>query len=305
MPRLRQFPAALLLLVATSVATCAHAQLNPDWTTPVAPFRIADTVFYVGSRDLAAYLIVTPRGNILVNANLETSPPQLRASIETLGFHWADIKILLNGQAHYDHMAGAAEVLRQTHALNFVMEGDAPSVESGGLTDFTHGMDGMRSFPPTHVDRVLQDGDTVALGGVVLTAHKTAGHSRGCTTWTLRAHIPGEPAGTLRDVVIVGGWAPLSEYRLVATPGHPASYPGIAADFRDTFRTLHALPCDIFLGSHGVYFGLLGKLARASVAGPSAPSVWLDPAGYQSAVAAAEKSYLANFAKQQAAATAK
>lgn len=256
----------------------SFASVNPDWTTPIAPFRIADNLFYVGSRDLAAYLVTTPSGNILINANLASSPPQIRASVERLGFKWTDTKILLNSQAHYDHMAGAARVLRETHARDIVMVGDADVIESGGGTDFAAGTDGILLFTPAPVDRVLKDGDMIALGGVMLTAHKTAGHTRGCTTWTMRVHVPGEDAGTLRNVVIVGGMAALSQYRLA---GPRASYPVIADDFRRTFLTLEGLRCDIFLGAHGGYFDMLGKLQRMPREGAS---VWIDPAGYQAAV---------------------
>ena len=273
--------------------------MSPDWTTPLPPYQIADNVYYVGSRDLAAYLITTPSGNILINANLETSPPQIRSSIEQLGFHYKDIKILLNGQAHFDHMAGAAEVLRETHARNEVMVGDADVVESGGHTDFLANTGSLEMYPPAHVDRILHDGDTVTLGGMTLTAHLTAGHTRGCTTWTLRAHLPGDPANQLRNVVIVGGWSLWSDFHLLDLPGHPASYPGVADDFRHTFATLRALPCDIFLGAHGVYFDMLQKLPRAATEGTR---VWIDPEGYRAGIDNAETAFNAALAKQQAAA---
>jgi metallo-beta-lactamase class B len=117
-----------LLLVTASLS----AEVPKDWTTPLDPFKIAGNLYYVGSRDLAAYLIVTPAGNILINSNLETSPPQIRHSVEQLGFKWSDIKILLSSQAHYDHVAGAAQVVRETHAMYEVMQGDVAVVEGGG-----------------------------------------------------------------------------------------------------------------------------------------------------------------------------
>src|SRR5579875_2810122 len=217
---MRRLP-ALSLIVLFCFCLCLHAEADPAWTTPLTPFQIADNLFYVGSRDLAAYLVVTPAGNILINANLASSPPQIRASVEKLGFRWADTKILLNGQAHFDHMAGAAEVVRETHARNMVMDGDVSVAESGGKTDFLAASGSLATYPPVHVDRVLHDGDTVTLGNVTLTAHKTAGHTRGCTTWTMRSHVPGTPAGKLQAVVIVGGVSFWSEYHFVATPGHP------------------------------------------------------------------------------------
>ncbi len=253
----------------------------PDWTTPIAPVHISGNLYYVGSRDLASYLIVTPQGNILINANLDSSPALIRKSVETLGFKWKDTKILLNAQAHYDHVAGAAQIIRETNAKNMVMDGDVEVTKNGGATDFDPTLP---HFAPARVDRILHDNDTVTLGGTTLTAHKTAGHTKGCTTWTMQTH----EGGRTLNVVIVGGWAANPGVRMVSTPGKPASYPGIAADFDHTFVTLAALPCDIFLGAHGIYFDFLGKVDRMTKEGPS---VWIDPAGYRKAVADHEKSY--------------
>lgn len=286
-----------LLLILFSVSTLCHAATDPAWTTPIAPFQIADNLYYVGSRDLASYLVVTPKGNILINANLRTSPPQIRASVEKLGFRWRDTKILLNGQAHFDHAGGAAEVVRETHAKNMVMDGDVSVMETGARTDFLAPSPNILRYTPVHVDRVLHDGETVSLGGVTLTAHKTAGHTRGCTTWTMRAHVPGEPAGTLSNIVIVGGVSFWSEYHFVATPGHRVSYPGIAQDFQHTFATLRGLPCDVFLGAHGSYFGMLAKLQRYPQEGPR---VFLDHAGYESFVAEAQHTFEQALSRQQA-----
>jgi metallo-beta-lactamase class B len=277
-----------LLLLCLLIAASARAGDNPDWRAPLEPFQIADNLYYVGSRDLAAYLVTTPQGNVLINANLAGSPPLIRRSIEKLGFRWSDTKILLNSQAHFDHMGGAAEVRRQTHADNRVMDGDADVVESGGRADFLAKSGSIKTFAPAHVDHVLHDGDTVILGGTTLTAHKTAGHTRGCTTWTLRSHIPGEPMGTLRNIVIVGGVSFWSDFHFVDRPAHPASYPGIAADFRRTFTTLRALPCDVFLGAHGSYFDLLGKRSRRANNGAS---VWIDPDGYRAFIDDAELAF--------------
>ncbi|HZZ39508.1 MAG TPA: subclass B3 metallo-beta-lactamase [Acidobacteriaceae bacterium] len=284
-----------LLLLCSSLPT--HADTNASWTTPVAPFQIADNLYYVGSQDLASYLIVTPKGNILINANLAVSPPQIRASVEKLGFRWSDIRILLNSQAHFDHMAGAAEVIRETHAKNMVMDGDVSVVETGARTDFLAPSPNIPGYAPVHVDRILHDNDTVSLGGVTLTAHKTAGHTRGCTTWTLRAHIPGDPAARLRNIVIVGGVSFWSEYHFVATPGHPVSYPGIAQDFEHTFAVLQALPYDVFLGAHGGYFDMLTKLQHYHQAGPR---VFIDPAGYKAFVADARQTFERALSRQQA-----
>lgn len=285
----------LLLLFSITVSTAARADENPDWTTPVTPFRIADNLYYVGSRDLASYLVTTPRGDILINSNLESSPPQIRHSVEQLGFHWSDIKILLISHAHSDHDAGSATILAQTHAKYMVMDGDVPVVESGGTKDFAYGP--KPQYPPAHVDRILHDGSTVTLGDMTLTAHKTAGHTRGCTTWTMQVHLPGEPASQLRNVVIVGSWNVNPGYRLVASHGKAASYPGIAQDFAHTFTVLNGLPCDIFLGAHGMYFDMLAKLGRMPHEGDK---VWIDSDGYHRAVAERKAAFEKELHKQQA-----
>jgi metallo-beta-lactamase class B len=279
----------LTLLFALGIKP-SQAAIPADWTTPIAPFHISGNLYYVGSRDLAAYLVVTPKGNILINANLETSPPQIRQSIEKLGFHYADTKILLSSQAHYDHAAGAAKILSETHAQHMVMDGDVDVIKSGGVTDYDQSLE---HFPPARVDRILHDNDTVTLGGTTITAHKTAGHTKGCTSWTMQTK---EGSRTL-NVVIVGGWGINPGVRLVPSQGKPASYPSIATDFDHTFATLAALPCDIFLGAHGVYFDMLAKLARIPKGGDA---VWIDPAGYHRELSEHEATYRKQLATQQA-----
>ena len=287
------------LLVVSAVLLCglegvaASASVNPDWTTPLPPYKIADGVYYVGGRDLAAYLVTTPAGNILINSNYTSSPTQIRHSVEQLGFRWRDTKILLVSHVHVDHAGGAAATVRETGARYEVMDGDANVAESGGRTDFAFGP--RQRFPAAHVDHVLHDGEAVALGGVVLTAHRTAGHTRGCTTWTMQVHIPGETADKRRRVVIVGSWSVLSEYRLIRRGGRSASYPGIAEDYEHTFALLHSLPCDVFLASHGGTFDMLAKLKRMPSEGDE---VWVDPAGYAKALSEAQNEFEATYRTQ-------
>jgi metallo-beta-lactamase class B len=277
-----------LALVVLAFGQLAPPQTNPDWTIPIAPFRIADGLYYVGSKDLASYLVVTPRGNILINPSFESSPALIRASVEQLGFKYTDIKILLISHAHVDHNAGAAQVIRETGAKYMVMDADVPVVESGGALDFAYAH---MTYPKVKVDRVLHDGDEVKLGDAVLVAHKTPGHTRGCTTWTMKV----KQNGKTLDAVIVGSWNVNPGFRLVDKPEKPASYPGIANDYRKTFALLKKLPCDIFLGAHGVYFKMADKLARAKDAGES---VWIDPEGYKAAVAEREQAFEAELQKQ-------
>jgi metallo-beta-lactamase class B len=281
-----------LLLVLCRMAAPADLQADehPDWTAPIAPFRIADNLYYVGSRDLASYLIVTPAGDILINSSLESSPALIRRSVERLGFHFSDIHILLISHAHFDHDAGSAEIERMTGAQYMVMDSDVPVVESGGAKDFAYPND---PYPPAKVDRVLHDDDEVHLGGSVLVAHKTPGHTRGCTTWTMRTTQQGKTV----NVVIVGSWNVNPGYRLVSRPGRPASYPGIADDYRKTFAVLKGLPCDIFLGAHGQYFDMLAKLERANAG--AGHSVWIDPEGYRKAVTEKEWEFEAELRRQE------
>lgn len=288
-----------LLCMALAVSVTAGggyacAQSDPAWTTPLTPFRIADNLYYVGSRDLASYLVVTPAGDILINSNLSSSPPLIRHSVEQLGFRWKDLKILLISHAHSDHAGGSAQILRETGAKYEVMDGDVRVVEDGGASDFAYGP--RPQYPPAHVNRVLHDGDKVSLGGVTLTAHLTPGHTKGCTTWTMQVHVPGDPAGMRRNVVIVGSWNVNPGFRLVSMHGKPPSYPGIADDYRRTFTVLNSLPCDIFLGAHGAYFGMLAKLARMPAEGDH---VWIDPEGYRRAVAEREQAFEQELKRQQ------
>jgi metallo-beta-lactamase class B len=266
------------------------ATTNPAWTHPFPPFRIAGNLYYVGSEDLASYLIATPKGLILINSNLASSPPLIRKSVEALGFRFNDIKILLISHAHYDHCAGSAEIIRQTHANYEVMDADVPVVESGGSSDFAYAAEKDMQFPPAHVDRSLHDGDTVRLGGATLTAHLTAGHTRGATTWTMDE----TEGGRLLHVVIVGSPNVNPGYKLVGN----TVYPRIAADYKRQFEVLRALPCDIFLGAHGGYFGLTEKYARWKAGDKDA---FIDPAGYKAYVADREAAFEAEFERQSAA----
>src|SRR5580704_17791509 len=179
-------------LFLTFVFACgAFAQDNSDWTTPHKPFRVIGNVYYVGSKDLASYLITTSQGDILINSSLTSSVPLIRKNVEALGFHFSDVKILLISHAHWDHAAGSAEIKRLTGAKYMVMDADVPVVESGGRDDFGLGKQPQYRFPETKVDRVLHDGDEVRLGDVVLVAHLTPGHTKGCTTWTMKVHDGG------------------------------------------------------------------------------------------------------------------
>lgn len=275
----------MMVLVAAMVAP-AWA-VDAAWTTQMTPFRIAGNLYYVGSEDLAAYLIATPEGEILINSNLASSPKQIRASVEKLGFRWKDVKILLVSHAHFDHCAGSAEIMKETGARYEVLAEDVATVESGGRKDFAYGKDKTMRFAPVHVDRALHDGDTVTLGGSTLTAHKTAGHTRGTTTWTMDV----KDGGRTLHAVIVGSPNVNPGYKLVGN----AAYPQIAADYAHGFEVLKKLPCDLFLGAHGGYFELAEKYARLEKGDKDA---FIDPAGYKAYVAEREQAFREELARQ-------
>jgi len=278
----------IALAAVLTVANTLNAQIRPEWTEPFPPFRIVGNLYYVGSKDLASYLITTPRGHILINSNLVGSVPLIRASVEKLGFKFGDIRILLISHAHWDHDGGGAEIKRLTGATYMVMDADVPVVESGGTADFQYGNEPGSLYPPSKVDRVLHDGDKVKLGGVILVAHLTPGHTKGCTTWTMKARENGKTY----NVVIVGG-ANVSDYKLVGN----TAYPGIASDYERTFAILKTFPVDIFLGAHGSYFNLETKYARLK-AGVATP--FIDPVGYKNFVVDREQVFRTELAKQRA-----
>jgi metallo-beta-lactamase class B len=279
-----------VLLCVLAFADTLFAQANADWTEPFPPFRIAGNLYYVGSKGLANYLITTPQGHILINSDLEANVPLIRASIEKLGFKFSDVRILLISHAHWDHDAGSAMIKQITGAAYMVMDADVPVVESGGKADFHYGHDSSSLYPPLKVDRMLHDGEEVKLGDAVLVAHLTPGHTKGCTTWTMKV----TDAGKSYDAVIVGSPNVNPGYRLV----NNAPYPRIAEDYARMFRVLKSLPCDLFLGAHGSYFGLEAKHARMKEGGPNP---FVDPDGYKKFVTQKEQDFRTELAKQKGA----
>ncbi len=264
-----------LFIVAPSGA---HAQANPEWHRAIPGFRIAGNLYYVGTADLAVYLINTPDGNILINSDFKQDLPAIKRSIEGLGFRYADTKILLISHAHGDHDEGVGLIRSETGAKLMVMEADVPEVESTAP-----------GRPGAKVDRVLHDRDTVELGGAKLVARLTPGHTRGCTTWTFQV----SDGGRTLNAVIIGSPNVNPGYTLV----NNASYPQIAADYVKTFALLKTLPVDLFLGAHGGYFNLAGKLAKLQAGGANP---FIDPDGYKAYVAEREQAFEKELARQAA-----
>jgi metallo-beta-lactamase class B len=275
------------LLTCTLLARATSLLEQPNWTEPFPPHKIADNLYYVGTKGLASFLITTPQGNILINSSLESSVPMIQASVEKLGFKFRDVKILLISHSHWDHDAGSAAVKKLTGAQYMVMDADVAEVESGGKDDFNYRGAAGTLYPAAKVDRILHDGDQVKLGGAILVAHKTPGHTKGCTTWTMRVM----DAGKTLDVVIVGSLSVNPGYKLVDNP----TYPAIAQDYQTSFRVLKSLPCDIFLGAHGDYYGMQAKYARLQTGGTNP---FIDPEGYKQFLAERQRAFLAELKKQ-------
>ena len=268
--------AALLFFLATA----AFAQKDPvsrSWNQPVEPFRIIRNIYYVGASDITSYLIATPKGLIVIDGGFEETAPMVLANIEKLGFDRGDIRILLNSHAHYDHAGGLAAIKRATGATFIASEGDAPQLARGGKDDPQFG--DAFPFPPITPDKLARDGDRVALGGTILTAHITAGHTRGCTTWTTTVR----EGGRSFNVVFIGSPSVPPQYKLVGNP----RYPDAVDDYRRQFATLKSLPCDVFLAAHGNFFDLAGKMKRVG----EKPNPFIDPEGYKKFVAETEAAF--------------
>ena len=251
-----------------------------DMTTPFPPHKVIGNIYYVGTRSLAVFLIVTPQGNILVNSTYERNVPAIQKSVEQLGFKFSDIKILLGSHAHGDHQEGDAMVKQLTGAQVMALAEDVPALEAmkpGGK--------------PHPIDKVLHDGDKVTLGGTTLVAHLTPGHSRGCTTWTLKA----QEGGKSYDVVIIGSFGTNPGFKLV----NNAEVPGIADEFRRAFKVARSLPCDVPLGSHPGMYNMEAKHAKI---GTGATNPFIDPAGYTLEVDIDDAMFQAVLAEQQKAA---
>ena len=281
--------ASLLLTLLFAGGLSAQTPAS-DYLVPFPPHHVIGNVYFVGSKGLGIYLITTPQGHILINAGLEGNVPLIQQSMGELGFHFTDIKMLLISHAHFDHDAGSAKIKELTGARYMVMAADVPVVESGGKEDFFYGQTSSALYRSTRVDQVLHDGDTVKLGDTVLTAHLTPGHTKGCTTWTMKV----SEGGKTYNVVIVGSPNVNEGYKLV----NNALYPQIASDYERMFRVLKSLPCDIFLGAHGDYYGMEAKYARMKQGGTNP---FIDPDGYKSYIAEREQTFRAELAKQTAA----
>lgn len=214
-----------------------------DATEQFPPHKVIGNIYYVGTKTLSSYLIVTPQGNILIDSTFERNVRTIQKSVTQLGFKFADTKILLGNHAHADHQEGDALVKELSGAQVMAMAEDVPALQAikpGG-----------KLHP---IDKILHDGETVALGGTTLVAHLTPGHTRGCTTWTTTAQEGGKTYN------VVFGCSLRSPIPLT---------PAIVAEFNRSFKAVRALPCDLQLGDHPAEYGMIEKYAKLKDGGPN------------------------------------
>ncbi|TXI34559.1 MAG: subclass B3 metallo-beta-lactamase [Niabella sp.] len=220
---------------------------NPEWEVPYKPFRIVGNLYYVGTSELASFLIVTEKGNILINTGLANSLPQLKLNIEELGFAYKDIKILLTNQVHYDHVGAMAAIKKETGARFFVNSADADVLKSGGMTDYELANLGM-SFSPIEPDRLLKNNDKIKLGKTTLRMLHHPGHTKGSCSYLINVIDSGKTfvvlIANIPTIIIDRKFPEVKEY------------PTIQKDYANTFRAMKNLSFDIWLAAHASQFNL-------------------------------------------------
>jgi metallo-beta-lactamase class B len=284
--------ALALILSQAQAAPDPFAKQRMEWNKPQKPFRVIDRIYFVGTAGVSAWLIFTLQGLILIDGGLPESAAQIEANIKTLGFDIKDVRLILNSHAHFDHAGGLAKLKRDSGARLLISEGDKPIVERGRVT---FGPSMANPFPRARVDRALKDGDTALLGGVVLTAVITPGHSPGCTNWTM----PAVEGVTDHNVIF---------FCSLSTGGNPLvnnkPYPTIAADYKASFARLKKIEADVFLAPHGDQMGLAKKAAAMEANTKNkvvnAPNPFIDKGEFKRVLLAQEKAFDAELKKQQA-----
>lgn len=259
--------AALLLTSSLLAQSTTLKRYDPEWNRPATPHQIIGPIAFVGTNNLAAFLITTPSGHILMDPGYEQTVPLVKESIRKLGFKYEDVKLLLNTQAHFDHAAGLAQIKQETGAQLAASAADAALLEAGGRGDFLFG--DRYTFPPVKVDRVLKDGDVIELGNVRLTARLTPGHTKGATTFTMTA----DDRGRAYQVVFAASTTVNDGTRLVDNP----AYPEIAEDWQRTYAVLESLSPGVWVSQHTNVFDEAGKLAKLG----KGDNPYIDPKGYR------------------------
>jgi metallo-beta-lactamase class B len=278
---LRRFAFIAALVAAAAPQNQAQRMDTSRWNDYEAPFRLAGPIHFVGTAHLAAFLIHTPQGHILIDGGMPNTAPVIEKSIKELGFKPEDVRILLTTQAHFDHVGSHAHFKKLSGAMVQAMEGDAQLLRDGGKSDYLFATSADYHFPPVAVDRVLKDGDIVTLGGVRLVARKTPGHTPGSATYEMDIN----EGGRIYKVVFAASTSVNPGTRFAKNP----SYPGILEDYRKTFDLLASLHPDIWVSGHTGFFDLRTKRKKMSKDNPAA--AFVDPAGYQRMIASKRKNF--------------
>jgi metallo-beta-lactamase class B len=265
----------------------AFMEKKYGWEIPADPMKVGGPLYFVGTKGLSVWLITTSEGLILMNTGMPGSGPMIEASIRKLGFKPEDIKIMLAGHAHIDHVGGHAYMKKLTHAQVVMLDSAVDLLESGGKNDFNYAGFPEFTYEPVKVDRVIRDGDTVRLGDVMLTAIYTPGHTRGSTTRLMNV----TDGGKAYKVIFPDGAGFNPGYRLAVNP----SYPGIGDDYRRTFFLLEMQRPDIWLFAHTDALNLDEKRVRTPSEGIQA---WVNPEGYRKWVVSSRAAFEAEVDKE-------
>ncbi len=272
----------VLAIAALIAVPLAGISQPAGWNDPYPPHRVMDNLYYVGTTMLATFLVATPDGHILINSDYETTVPVIRDNMAELGFNFEDIRIVLGSHAHADHVEADALIQELTGAEVMAARGDVPALRE------------IRPDGKEHpIDRILDDGDEVTLGGTTLTAHVMPGHTKGCTSWGMELTEDGQTYQALIVCSLNGGFLELF---------NNPDYPEIADDFVATFEKARALPVDVFLSSHGVFYGLDAKYEQLLDRAPGDPNPFVDPEGYQAHIDEYEEIFQTRLEEQRNAA---
>jgi metallo-beta-lactamase class B len=261
---------------------------NPNYVKPFPPVRIASNLYYVGTYDLAVYLITTPAGHMLINTGVNDSTAAIRANVETLGFKFQDIKLLLATHGHWDHVAAMAEIKRLTGARMLMHEADVGLLESGGGMDFRFPQGRGTIYEPIKVDQPLKDGDKVRLGDVELTVMHHPGHTKGATSFSYTLTEGGRSYN-----VLIANMATINPGVQV---GFMPAFPEITKAYLGTLERQKQLKPDIWVSSHAGHFNLHQKYKPGDAYDPKR---FVDPEGYQAKIAQYEKLFNAQMKKEQ------
>lgn len=276
---MKHFTRYILIMISLHFTPGLHAQTvnepqnnSTDWSKPYEPFRIAGNLYYVGTYDLASYLVVTEKGNILINTGLASSRQQIKKNIERLGFKYRDIKILLTNQAHYDHLGAMAAIKKETGAQFWVDTGDTAEVRSGGATDYELSFAGV-SFAPIMPDKILKNGDSIQLGNTTLTMLHHPGHTKGSCSYMLDVKDDNRSwrilIANIPTIIISRKFAEVTDY------------PTIKEDVSYSLNTMKELQFDIWVAAHASQFGLHKKRKPGD---PYNPQAFADRKGYDQAL---------------------